>query len=150
MSKVVTISTELPLDAKRAYELAQTAELFLYVTRGPMRFTGLPEDVIFGLGAEFSARMWFFSVIPGWMHHGKVVDFDDSGPRYEIYTNEHGGPVTTWNHRLTFEELGEGRCRYTDQVEVDAGPMTLGTVLFVQAFFRYRQWRWRELARVIS
>lgn len=57
-------------------------------------------------------------------------------------------PFRVWNHRLTFTPLGENRCRYTDEVEVEDGRRGAGLRLFVHVFFRYRQRRRRELARV--
>jgi hypothetical protein len=71
------------------------------------------------------------------------------GPR-EIYSNEHGGPVTTWNHRLTFDPTSESSCRYTDEVEIEAGLSTLATVLFAHLVYRWRQRRRRSLARLVA
>lgn len=147
MPSTVSVSTELPLSARRAYELAQTPELFLYVTRGPLRFTGIPADMRFELGARFSARMWFLSVIPAWQHHGEVTGFSDTPPRFQIQTTEHGGPVKTWNHTLTFEERGPDRCLYTDTIELESLPFTLPTRIFAKLFFHYRQHRWRKLTK---
>ncbi len=146
----VSVRTEFPIEARRAYELAQTRELFLYVTRGPMRFTGIPEDLRFELGVKFSARMWFLSVIPAWRHHGDVTSFTDTPPRFEIQTNGPGGPVKTRNHTLTFEERGPDHCLYTDTIGIESIPFTLPTRIFANRFFHYRQSRWRKLTKGIS
>jgi hypothetical protein len=68
----------------------------------------------------------------------------------EIASREHGGPVSAWNHRLTFQETSPGSCRYTDSVEIHAGLATPTVVLFAHLVYRYRQWRWRALARVLA
>jgi ligand-binding SRPBCC domain-containing protein len=67
----------------------------------------------------------------------------------ELYTNERSGPVRVWNHRLTFEPT-DGGSRYTDEIEIERGPLGLPTAAFIAIFFRYRQWRWRRLTRVIA
>lgn len=142
----VRVSTELPLPAAAAFELAQKPALFAYVVRGLFRVTGLPAVNDFAAGDELSGRIWWLGVIPSWRHHLRLV----SVRPYELYTNERGGPVRVWNHRLTFEPLGDERCRYTDEIELDAGWQTPGVWLFAQLSFRYRQRRWRALARVLA
>lgn len=69
-----------------------------------------------------------------------------------IYTHEHGGPVHTWNHRLTFTPLDEHRCRYTDEIETDDGIKGLGTRLFIRLMFthRHRRWRARRHPRLVG
>lgn len=143
----VRVSTELPIPAETAYGLAQKPELFKYVVRGVFRVAGIPDSVDeIAPGMELSARLWFFGFLPAWRHHLRLVEIEP----YEIYSNEHGGPVSKWNHRLIFEPIDENRCRYTDEVEVAAGPFTFSVWLFAHAVYRYRQMRWRGLARVLA
>ena len=147
MTKLVRVSTDLPIPAETAFELAQKPELFKYVVRGVFRVSGLPEvDGPIEPGQELSARLWFFGFLPAWTHHLRLVSIEP----YEIYSNEHGGPVTKWNHRLIFEPTSESSCRYTDEVEIDAGLSTPSVWLFAQLVYRYRQRRWRMLARVLA
>lgn len=97
------------------------------------------------VGTQGSARFWLFGVIPAWTHHLTIKRLDPT----EIYTNEHGGPVRTWNHRLTFEPIDEGSCRYTDEIETDDGLRGLPTRAFARVMFRHRHRRWRRLARIL-
>jgi ligand-binding SRPBCC domain-containing protein len=145
MSKV-TLTTELPIPAETACALAAKPEFLRYVLWPvvQMRFGSFPDLVEVGAGG--SARLWFFGIIPGWMHHLTVKALGAT----EIYTNEHGGPVRTWNHRLTFSPVDENRCRYTDEVETDDGWSSLPTRAFIHLMFRYRHRRWRALARVLA
>ncbi len=144
---VVRISTDLPLAAERACALARKPELFLFVVRPVFRATGLPpDDFEATAGSELSARLWWLGVLPAWRHHLRVVAIE---PR-ELRTQERGGVVRRWDHRLSFEPTGERSCRYTDEVTLDAGPATPLVRLFAEALFRWRQARWRALARVIA
>lgn len=146
---VVRVSTDLPLAAERACELARKPALFSFVVRPVLRIGGLPSGeaaATFGPGDELSGRLWWFGVLPGWRHTLRIVTLDPQ----ELFTNERGGLVRTWNHRLTFEPRGAAACRYTDEITLDAGPLTPAVWLFAQLMFRWRQARWRALARVLA
>lgn len=108
------------MGADHAFELAQKVELFQFVVAPilQMRSIELPDGVT--PGATITGRLWWFGLVPSWRHHITIVAIDD----HELYTNEHGGPVRTWNHRLTFEPLADGRCRYTDELELATGSTT--------------------------
>src|SRR5262245_55400633 len=109
---MVRVATELPLAAEVACALAQKPATFQHLV-WPVITTGrLPERV--EVGEEVDFRLWFFGFLPAWVHHLRLVSI---GPR-EIFTNEHGGMVRTWNHRLTFEPISDHSCRYTDEIEI--------------------------------
>ena len=97
-------------------------------------------------GDELSGRVCFLGVLPAWTHTLRLVRVAP----LELASEEHGGPVSAWNHRLLFEPTGERSCRYTDRVEVRAGLLTPAVALFAMFIYRYRQARWRRLARVIA
>lgn len=145
MSKV-SLTTELPVAAEVACALARTPEMFAYVVAPVFSVPRLRMPERIEPGAEGSARIWWFGIIPAWRHHLRLVQLE---PRH-IYTNEWGGPVRTWNHRLTFESIGESRCRYTDEIEIDSGVRGLGTRVFVHLMFRHRHRRWRQLTTVLA
>lgn len=145
MSKV-TLTTELPIGAERACALAQTPELFEYVVRPIFRVHQLRVPERIEVGAEVSARIWWFGIIPAWRHYIRLVRLEPT----EIYTNERGGPVRVWNHRLTFERLTDSTCRYTDEIEIESGVRGFATRIFVHLMFRHRHRRWRELTRVLA
>lgn len=77
-----------------------------------------------------------------------MVRFDED--KREIPSNEQGGPVKVWNHRIKVEPLSERRCLYTGELEVHAGTLTPLIWLFAHPFYRYRQMRWRNLAQVLG
>ena len=141
---LVRVSTDLPIPAETACQLAQKAATFRYVVWPLFTIGAIPEQL--EVGDETSARLYFLGLLPAWRHRLRLVSI---APR-EIYTNEGGGPVQVWNHRLTFEPRSEQTCRYTDEIEIHAGPATLPTVLFAQLAFRWRHRRWRTIARVIA
>ncbi|MBV9638264.1 MAG: hypothetical protein JO330_01700 [Mycobacteriaceae bacterium] len=145
MSKV-TLTTELPISAEAACALARKPEFLRWVLWPILRPTHMSFPTNTYVGAQGSARLWWFGVIPAWTHHLTVAQLDAT----EIYTNEHGGPVRTWNHRLTFTPLDECHCRYTDEVETDDGWRGLATRAFIRLVFPYRHHRWSTLARILA
>ncbi len=143
----VTVTTDLPIAAQRARELALKPALLLHVL-WPWLTMGtaepLPDQI--AEGDVIRARIRFLGVVPGWVHTLRIERLTP----LEIASREHGGPVSAWDHRLLFEPTGERSCRYTDRVEVRAGALTPIVALFAAGIYRYRQARWRGLARVIA
>jgi ligand-binding SRPBCC domain-containing protein len=145
MSKV-TLTTELPIPAATAGAIARKPELMAYVLSPVLHVYRLNVPERIEVGTQGSARFWWFGVLPGWTHHLTVKKLEPT----EIYTHEHGGPVHTWNHRLTFEPIDDRSCRYTDEIETDDGWRGVLTRTFVKLMFRHRHRRWRLLAQVLQ
>lgn len=142
----VTVSTELPISAERAAALARKPELMQFVLAPILSMPPLETPDHVEVGTRASARLWWFGVIPTWTHHLEIAELED----LMIYTHEHGGPVHTWNHRLTFTPLGPDRCRYIDEIETDDGIKGLSTRLFIRLMFAHRHRRWRMLAAILA
>jgi hypothetical protein len=115
--------------------------------RGVLAVDGdLPDE--WRLGARHELRLRAFGLIPLWRHRLRIVRLDrESG---EALTNEGGGPLTAWNHRIRVEGAEGGRTRYTDEVEVRSGPLTPLSWAIAHAVFAYRQARFRALARGLA
>jgi hypothetical protein len=99
-------------------------------------------------GEPVTTWLLLFGFLPLSRHTVVVEVLDDAA--MTARTEEHGGPVSVWRHRMTVEPAGSGRCRYTDEVEVGAGPLTGVVRAFASGFFRWRQHRWQRLARVLA
>ena len=87
----------------------------------------------------------FFGLVPAWKHSITFQKIDDS--KRVLFTKEGGGLVPVWNHLIQVTPEQNGTCRYTDDVDVKAGVLTLLVWLFANIFYRYRQLRWRILLR---
>lgn len=156
MTQVVSVTSELPISAKRAFAAAQAMETMEYVmwpvfgmhvdAASIDRVLSKPHPGGLPIGIEFSARLVLFSVIPLWKHRLTVIKNEN----LELYTNEVSGPVRVWNHRLSFVPVGEASCRYTDRIEIESGMRGLGTKLFIKLFFRHRHRRWQKLAASLT
>jgi hypothetical protein len=96
---------------------------------------------------RYRVSMRLFGVIPlGWQNIlvGDVVN-DPSAGRWGFHDDGAGSLVRRWDHRILLEALPDGRSRYTDRVEVEAGLMTPGAWLFATVVFAWRHRRWRQL-----
>ena len=143
---IATIQSQLPASADQIWRSLQRTESFRYITRGLLGFQGMddwPEH--FAEGMEIETRLFFFHAVPGWTHRLRVVRIDHA--RRELESEEGGGLVRKWNHRIAVEPLGEDRCLYTDEINIDAGWLTPAVWAYAHAFYRYRQQRWRQLAK---
>jgi hypothetical protein len=120
-----------------------------YITKGLLGFRPegeLPEH--FAAGTTVRVKLLFFGFIPAWVHEIRIVKLDEV--HREIETSEQGGSVKEWNHRITVDERGPWRSHYTDEIEIDAGLLTPLIWAYAHLFYRYRQWRWRRLARGLA
>ncbi len=71
----------------------------------------------------------------------EVVACDDAS--HVIRSHEYGGPLKRWDHRIVVTPIGETRCGYTDEIDIDGGILTFFIWLYAHLFYRYRQARWK-------
>jgi len=48
------------------------------------------------------------------------------------------------------DERGPWRSHYTDEIDIGAGALTPFVWAYAHLLYRYRQWRWRRLARTLA
>lgn len=145
---IARIETELPTSAEQAWEALLKRDTFLFITRGVLGFRGADQwPNAFHEGVEIETRLVFLHLIPAWKHTLRVVKVDEEN--LELVSHETGGIVRRWNHRILLESIGEERCRYLDEIDIDAGLPTPLVWVYAHLFYRYRQRRWRRLARTL-
>jgi len=140
----VRVSTDLSIPAELACRLAQKPAVFRHVVWPIFGVRHMPESL--RPGEELSARIYWLLVLPGWIHTLRLVSVTPT----EIYSNERGGMVRKWNHRLTFDPTSESSCRYTDEVDIEAGVFTSLVAAFARVTYRWRQRRWRQIAELLA
>lgn len=146
MTRTIHVETELPTDADRVWAALQHPASFLYVIRGVLGFPALAGRTALLREGEVGTG-WVLAghVVPVHRHTIEVLEVDP-GSR-TIRTHEHGGVLRRWDHVLHAEPIGEGRCRYSDTVTIDAGRLTRVVALLAVGLYRYRQRRWHRLVR---
>lgn len=118
---LATIETDLPSSAEKVWEALLRRDTFLYITRGMLGFRRSERwPDVFHQGMEIETRLAFWHVIPGWKHVMHMVKVD--GESLELASEEGGGPVRKWNHRIRLEREAAQKCHYTDEVDIKADP----------------------------
>lgn len=141
----VLVKSDLPIPAEVAWQLVKLSQTLVFVTRGIMGFRSGDFPAIWQEGQLVTTRLYAFGLVPLWMHALKFERIDDV--RMELATSESGGVISVWNHLIDVEEESSTTCRYSDKVEIKAGLLTPFVWLFAQLFYRFRQRRWRLLAK---
>ncbi len=144
---------------RRACLLDAPADVVWRALRAPATLVHVAAPVLRMPALEHRVRSWqpgepvttwllLFGLLPVSRHTVVIEALDDAA--MTVRTEERGGPVSVWRHRITVEPAGPGRCRYADEVEIGAGPLTGLVRALASGFFRWRQHRWQRLARVLA
>ncbi len=153
-------SSERPLrTVRRSSVLAAPADVVWRAVRSPAALVHVAAPVLRFPALDGRTRPWevgesvttwllVLGFLPVSRHTLRVEAVDEQARA--IRTDEHGTLVRTWRHLITVEPLDAGSCRYTDVVEVGAGPLTGPVRLFADGFYHWRQRRWRRLALVLA
>lgn len=134
----------------------------------------------FRVGDVLTGRIWLAHVLPAWTHQVQIVSLDHQRREIYTRENggllhncNHRLKVEPLDVRDNWvdsvaqdtDTVAHGRdsraqrtgaapptarCRYTDEFEVRAGRFTPLAAAIIRAFFRYRQMRWRRLARRLA
>jgi hypothetical protein len=139
--------TVLPCDADHAWAEVQTSALLHEVAHPLVTIRPVPGEELparWSAGETIRCRSYLFGLIPLGTRtlFFERVDQD----RREIQSRETDPLVQRWDHRVRVQPLGEDRCRYFDEVEIEAGLLTAAVWLFASWFYRHRQRRWRTVA----
>jgi len=145
--RTIHLQTTLPTSADRVWRAMQSPVTFLYVCKGLFgmpALAGRAEPL--RAGERGTGWLIAFHVIPAYRHTIEVIEVDNTAQT--VRTHEHGGVLRAWNHTLRVEPVDAQTCRYSDTVEIDAGPLTAVVAALAVGIFRYRQRRWHKLVRL--
>lgn len=145
---IVRIATRLSARPERVWQEVQTPRLLIHVAFPLLTFRsrepgGFPATWADG---PHRVRMRLLGLVPLGAQTIEMSRGRTAAGGYWIRDAGHGSLVRLWDHLITIDPAGEGRTEYVDRVDVRAGPLTPLVVVFAQAFYRWRQHRWRRLA----
>jgi ligand-binding SRPBCC domain-containing protein len=141
----VRVRSRLAAPADQVWQLLQSKKTFLFITRGMMTFTGSEDwpEPLLSPGAKIDTRVRFFGRGPAFRHQIRIMRVDEI--KREIDTEENGGLMDIWNHRMRVEAVSGEKSLYTDHIELRAGLITPVVWSFAFVYYRYRHRRWRKL-----
>ncbi|MGY1673218.1 SRPBCC family protein [Geodermatophilus sp. SYSU D00710] len=147
--RTVRRSTVLAAPADVVWSAVRTPAALVHVAAPVLRFPALEARIRpWQAGESVTTWLLLFGLLPVSRHTLRVESVDDDARA--VRSDDHGSLVRSWRHLITVTPLDEGGCRYTDEVEIDAGPLTGPVWLFAEALYRWRQRRWRRLALVLA
>jgi len=147
--QTITVATHLDASADIVWRGVNTPHAFVHVARGMLRYPAAERlQRPWQVGDQVRGWTLLFGVVPFSYHHLTVASIDE-GARV-LTSAEHGGVIRTWNHVVTVTPIDDTSCRYEDRIDIEAGPLTPIVVAYATLFYRYRQRRWRGLARLLA
>lgn len=141
----LVVTTIIKADVCTVWGLVTKSSTLEYVCRGLLGFKGVenfPDK--WCEGDIIKTRLKLFSVIPAWKHNIQFKQVSN----LRLITEEQGGIVKKWNHRIHIKPLTDAECQYTDYIEISAGVFTPVIFAFAYLFYRYRQCRWKQLIQI--
>ncbi|MEO1168376.1 MAG: hypothetical protein AAFW97_06670 [Pseudomonadota bacterium] len=143
----VTVTSVFNAPADRIWDEVRTSRLLEYVTRGRIAFDPIepPQFPERWAEGEYRVAMRGFGFVPlGPQTIG--IEFPPPEGETRILRDNGGGRLfRTWDHWIYIEPLDEGRTKYTDRIEFDAGMLNPFAKPIVRDFYRHRQSRWKKL-----
>lgn len=142
----VSVQSVLPCPPEFVWDMVQTSALFFEVIRPLLAVKPLPGNLFpprWREGESVSCRMYLF----GWLPLGRhTIRFDRIDPqRRQIQTKESGRLIRRFRHRIEVGRAAGGHALYSDEVELDFGPLTHPVAAVARCFFRHRHRRWKTL-----
>lgn len=144
--KTVRKTSIFPADKNEVFRRLLELKTLQHVAYPYATFTPVDgkDDMKWEPGSTSSFHFRLFGFIPLGIHTINVIRFSlEEG----MYTHEANKFVPVWNHEIILEELPDGKCRYTDIVEIDAGWKTIFVSLWANCFYAHRQKKWIKLLK---
>jgi hypothetical protein len=140
------IQTVINVPAEKMWNELQMVSSLRHVAAPLLGFSAcndrpLPER--WAIGEAYHLRISLFGLIP-LGRHTIVIDAIRPDAR-AIVSKEHGRLARVWNHMIRIDPIDERRILYTDEIEIQAGILTVFVWLFAHVFYRHRQRRWKRL-----
>jgi hypothetical protein len=141
----------LPCTADQAWEEVQKSALLRevawpLVTFQPVGAPALPER--WEHQTIYQVKCYLFGIIPIGTHTLFMERIDPT--TQEIQSRERDWMVPRWDHLIRIQDAGAGQTQYSDEIDIDAGPLTSVVWLFAHCFYAHRQRRWRRVAKRLA
>ena len=125
------VASTLPCSAEAAWQAEIERARLLRESRPWLAFSPvapphLPET--WAAGQTLTVRTRLFGLLPLGHHTIAVAEVDENA--MTMVTHMNGGLIRRWHHRVRIGPDGPNGCRYTDEIDFDAGAFTSIVWLF--------------------
>jgi hypothetical protein len=147
----VHVESVLDCPPEKVWDEVQKSSLLREVIRPlarvePVDAAAFPERWV--EGTTVRCRSYLFGFIP---LGTRTLFFERVDPAaWEIQSRERDPLIRKWDHLVRVREAAGGRALYSDDIDIDAGLLTVLVWLYAQWFYRHRQRRWRRVARRLA
>ena len=147
----LNIFTELDCSPERAWQEVKTTRLLEYVSRPLLVFEPIEPQLLPKIWQEdkYLVQVKLLNILSFGKQWIDISIFNTAADRqvYQLRDNGRGDRVRKWDHLIVIETTPEGKTKYTDRLEIDAGILTPLVWLYAYIFFRHRQKRWHKLVK---
>lgn len=143
----IKLTTKLNASAAQVWTAVRKPRLLDYVAYPLQVFEPIEPATLPDVWPEGQhlVRPRMFGMLPMGTQWIVISNVEDGPLRYRLRDDGHGSLMSRWDHMITVEPINASTCRYTDEVEVEAGVLTPFVAAFAHLFYRHRQRRWRKL-----
>jgi len=144
----VSLTARVPASTDDMWRAVVSPLGFRYVSRGLVRWPVVATRTTrWREGETVEGWMFFFGFIPVARHRLTFVTLDDLS--YTFQTDERGGIISSWQHRIVVSAAGAKDSVVTDSVTFSGGIFTPALWVLVKLFYLVRAPRWIGLARAV-
>jgi hypothetical protein len=143
---IAKISTVLGTSENEFWEKLIQPKSLQFVSAPILNFQSLQDEeleVEWEIGKPYELKLYLLNFLPLGHHRITLATIDRETNTIE--SNESGLLAPVWNHTIRFNQIEENQIHYTDEVEIQAGLLTLFIWAFAHIFYRHRQRRWKKL-----
>ncbi len=140
------VSTEISCTEEELWRKITQPSSLQDVSAPLLKFVPVGEGVFdeeWQVGGSYELKLYLFGFIPLGKHRIHITKLD--GESHTIVSDESGSLVRSWRHTISFHQTGRGKVNYTDEIKIEAGPLTPAIWGFANVFYRHRQRRWKEI-----
>ena len=143
----LTMSSQMPMDLEKAWQLIKTPRLLQFVAKGMISFKPVGDSLpaAWQAGETYAVKMRLWGFLPFGGKHYLYIDSIDN-ETFVITTREWDKAAKVWNHKITLQQLDNGLIHYEDEIILYGGWMTGIITAFARRFYKHRQRRWQLVA----
>lgn len=144
MPKRVRTEHAYDVGAERLWSCCVSYDCLAKMMASLVSYDGLPEGEM-QVGDDLELQVTHFKYTPPVPWRVSVLERDDD--RRVLRTSEKGGSIRTYFHSLTVEDLGAGRSKLIDDIEFDAGWLSVPMTWWIRHIYKTRDAPRRALLR---
>jgi hypothetical protein len=145
----ICISSKLNNSIEKIWDKLLNIETLIEICKPMARFNSITNEKIlkWETNKEYAFKLFISGFIPFGKHY-IVLEILDKESKI-ILSKEHNAIVKIWNHKILLEYEEGNITKYTDEVIIYAGILTLFVAIWAKAFYKHRQKKWEKISKIL-